>query len=133
MDILSISAQQWNLNNPFSSSPAVPLSGGGGESFEEILRGLQSTASGNAPRLPNIPPIVQNEELYELCMELETILLKTLIKGMRDTVQKSNLIDTGFAGEFYEDMLYDEYTKSFARNANFGFAEMAYRQLSDLG
>ena len=49
---------------------------------------------------------------------------------MRGTVQKTKLIDTGFAGEVYEDMLYDEYAKSFAQNANLGFAEMAYRELS---
>jgi flagellar protein FlgJ len=30
----------------------------------------------------------------------------------------------------YEDMLYDEYAKSFAKNAGFGLAEMAYRELS---
>jgi flagellar protein FlgJ len=30
----------------------------------------------------------------------------------------------------YEDMLYDEYAKDFAKNANFGLAEQAYRQLT---
>jgi flagellar protein FlgJ len=49
---------------------------------------------------------------------------------MRSTVQKTKLIDPGFAGEMYEDMLYDEYAKEFSRNANFGFAEMAYRDLT---
>ena len=49
---------------------------------------------------------------------------------MRSTVQKTKLIDTGFAGEMYEDMLYDEYAKSLAKNANFGFAEMAYKDLA---
>ena len=53
-----------------------------------------------------------------------------MIRGMRDTIQRSNLIDTGFAGEIYEDMLWDEYASIFARNANFGLAEMAYRDLS---
>jgi flagellar protein FlgJ len=62
-------------------------------------------------------------------MELETFLIKNLIKSMRSTVQKTGLIDTGFAGEVYEDMLYDEYAKTFSKNANLGFAEMAYRDL----
>jgi flagellar protein FlgJ len=49
---------------------------------------------------------------------------------MRSTIQKSELLDTGFAGRMYEDMLYDEYAGEFSKNANFGFAEMAYRQLT---
>jgi len=79
------------------------------------------------------PSIDKNDKLYELCMELETFLIKNLIKSMRSTVQKSELIDPGFAGGIYEDMLYDEYAKEYARNANFGFAEMAYRELSGSG
>jgi len=30
----------------------------------------------------------------------------------------------------YEDMLYDEYAKDLAKNANFGMAEMAYLELT---
>jgi flagellar protein FlgJ len=70
-------------------------------------------------------------KLYEQCEALETFLLKNLVKSMRSTIGKSPLIDTGFAGEIYEDMLYDEYTGKLAKNAGFGFAEMAYRELKD--
>ena len=83
----------------------------------------------------NIPPVSgkteidKDSKLFEMCRELETFLLKTLIGSMRNTVQKSGLMDTGFAGKMYEDMLYDEYAKSFAKNAGFGFAEMAYMEL----
>jgi len=45
-------------------------------------------------------------------------------------VQKSGLIDEGFAGKMYEDMLYDEYAREYAKNANFGMAELAYLELS---
>jgi flagellar protein FlgJ len=30
----------------------------------------------------------------------------------------------------YEDMLYDEYAKDFAKNAGFGLAELAYLELT---
>jgi flagellar protein FlgJ len=73
--------------------------------------------------------IDKNDRLYQLCLELETFLVKNLITGMRNTVQKSGLIDQGFAGKMYEDMLYDEYAKDFTKNANFGLAEQAYLQL----
>ena len=74
--------------------------------------------------------IDKTDKLYEQCVELEIFLVKTLISSMRNTVQKSKLIDEGYAGKMYEDMLYDEYAKDFAKNANFGLAEMAYLELT---
>ena len=124
------------------NSPYVPFSSSSAEAanvlysetaFEELLKRTQN-ASSSTPATSFAPaaqaPIDKNSELYEMCVELETFLIKNLIKGMRSTVQKTKLIDTGFAGEVYEDMLYDEYAKTFARNAGFGFAEMAYRDLA---
>jgi flagellar protein FlgJ len=84
-----------------------------------------------APVLSSRKPVIdKTDKLYEQCEALETFLVKTLISGMRNTVQKSKLIDTGFAGQMYEDMLYDEYAKDFTRNANFGLAELAYLELT---
>jgi len=145
MDITSISAQYLNSQFvPLSSStlPAAPdLSAGGDNSFVEILKRAQdanSTQNGTAVRKDSAAAspaseknaIDKTSKLYEQCEALETFLIKNLIQSMRDTVQKSDLIDTGFAGEMYEDMLYDEYAKTYSKNANFGFAEMAYKQLS---
>jgi flagellar protein FlgJ len=50
---------------------------------------------------------------------------------MRNTVQKSGLINEGFAGKMYEDMLYDEYARNLTKNASFGMAELAYRELTN--
>jgi flagellar protein FlgJ len=88
-------------------------------------------ASGGAPALSSRRPVIdKTDKLYEQCEALETFLVKTLITGMRNTIQKSEFIDTGFAGQMYEDMLYDEYTKNFTKNANFGLAELAYLELT---
>ena len=142
MDITDISAQYLNSAYvPLSSSPALPgavpgLNAGDSGGFAEILKrtqNAQAQAGGAASAgSKTAAAIDKTDKLYELCMELETFLIKNLIKSMRSTVQKSELISTGFAGEMYEDMLYDEYAKDFSRNANFGFAEMAYRDLSGL-
>ena len=97
------------------------------------LRGERTAEAekGPAPALSSRKPVIDKTgKLYEQCEALETFLVKTLISGMRNTVQKSNLIDTGFAGQMYEDMLYDEYAKDFTRNANFGLAELAYLELT---
>ena len=136
MDISSLSAQYLNSSYvPFASAPAAPPGLYSETGFEELLKRAQSTASSSIPTssvspASKLPPIDKSDKLYEMCVELETFLIKNLIKGMRSTVQKTKLIDTGFAGEMYEDMLYDEYAKTFSKNANLGFAEMAYRDLS---
>jgi flagellar protein FlgJ len=77
----------------------------------------------------NSGKIDKNDKLYQLCLELETFLVKNLLTSMRSTVQKSGLVEQGFAGKMYEDMLYDEYAKVLAQNAHFGLAEQAYSQL----
>ena len=77
-----------------------------------------------------MPVIDKSDKLYELCESLETFLLKNMLTGMRKTVQKSGLVDNSFAGKMYEDMLYDEYAKSYAKNSSFGLAELAYLELT---
>ena len=133
MDINALGVQYMNQEYiPLSSSQA-PTSHGSGESsgFEKLLRKAQGQQTSNT-NFSSVKktPIDKTDKLYEVCMELETFIIKNLIKSMRSTVQKTGLIDTGFAGQVYEDMLYDEYAKSFAQNANLGFAEMAYRELT---
>ena len=49
---------------------------------------------------------------------------------MRNTIQKAGLLEQGFAGDVYEDMLFDEYTRSLTENSSFGMAEQAYLQMS---
>jgi flagellar protein FlgJ len=95
--------------------------------FEEILRKAASSTGGSSGISKT--NIDKTDRLYELCLELETFLVKNLLTTMRNTVQKSGLIDEGFAGKIYEDMLYDEYAKDFTKNAGFGLAEQAYLQL----
>jgi len=90
---------------------------------------MVSNSANSLPHKGSVP-IDKTDKLYQLCLELETYIVKNLINGMRNTVQKSGLVDDSFAGKMYEDMLYDEYAKDFTKNANFGLAEQAYRQLS---
>jgi flagellar protein FlgJ len=98
----------------------------GGADFAALL---EKAAPQNSAGTRKTPTVDKNDKLYQLCLELETFLVKNLISGMRNTVQKSGLIDESFAGKMYEDMLYDEYAKDFTKNANFGLAEQAYLQL----
>jgi flagellar protein FlgJ len=117
------------------SSPASSINAPG---FEQLLEKARSSYGGDVSRMEDKKPsssktpAEKDDKLYKLCLELETFLVKNLLTGMRNTVQKSGLVEEGFAGKMYEDMLYDEYAKDFTKNANFGLAEMAYRQLNGL-
>ena len=138
MDITGLGAQYMNSSYvPLSSSGELPvLNNWESSGFAEILKRAQSAQTSQTSQAvaegQKKSQIDKSDKLYELCVELETFLIKNLIKSMRSTVQKSELISPGFAGEMYEDMLYDEYAKEFTHNANFGFAEMAYRDLAGL-
>jgi len=118
----SIYADNFRLpSNPVVHSP---------DKFAEALK----RASANntvVEKRPGGEPIDKEDKLYQLCLELETFLVKNLLTSMRNTVQKSGFVDDSFAGKIYEDMLYDEYAKDYTKSANFGLAEQAYRQLKN--
>jgi len=104
------------------------------ENFQAVLERMKKSDNGEQTAGAYKPgkDIDKNDRLYQLCLELETFLIKNLLTSMRNTVQKSGLVDEGFAGKMYEDMLYDEYAKDFTKNANFGLAEQAYKQLKGI-
>ncbi|MDR0321926.1 MAG: rod-binding protein [Treponema sp.] len=121
----SINPASMQMDNiRMTSAPAIHSP----QNFSEMLK--RASSSGNAETRPKSAPIDKEDKLYKLCLDLETFLVKNLLTGMRNTVQKSGLINEGFAGKMYEDMLYDEYAKDFTKNAGFGLAEQAYRQLT---
>ena len=116
------------LDNYRLSSSAV-------NSSRDFASLLERTSAVQNPALdsgPSKTKIDKTDKLYQLCLELETFLVKNLLSSMRNTVQKSGLIDEGFAGKMYEDMLYDEYAKDFTKTAGFGLADQAYLQLKRL-
>ncbi|MDR1637009.1 MAG: rod-binding protein [Treponema sp.] len=124
---------------PFSAaSSGSPASDPPASSFAELLESAKNRAGEGGKEPAGIPPqgagskplIDKTGKLYEQCLELETFLVKTLLSGMRNTVQKSGFIDEGFAGKMYEDMLWDEYARDFTKNAGLGFADMAYLELT---
>ncbi|MHB9296182.1 putative peptidoglycan hydrolase FlgJ [Pillotina sp. SPG140] len=102
--------------------PSLAVKNGGKStgSFDAVLQRVESQKK---------PTIDKQDKLYEQCEALETFLIKNLLNSMRNTVEKSGLVDEGFAGKMYEDMLYDEYAKDFSKNADFGLAELAYLEL----
>ena len=114
-----------NYRMTASRSSSVPQ-----ENFMERLQRAYGTSENiETENITVAGKVDKNDRLYQLCLELETFIVKNMLNGMRNTIQKSSLIEEGFAGKMYEDMLYDEYAKDMAKNANFGLAEQAYLQL----
>ena len=130
MDVSSLGLNDFRMTDMVSRNNAA-----GAADFADTLRraaAAQNSASPSSETQSKSPfaTVDKTDKLYEQCLELEIFLVKSLISSMRTTVQKSGFIDEGFAGKMYEDMLYDEYARDFAKNANFGLAEMAYLELT---
>ena len=136
MEISSLSAYPMIDNYRMSSAAAQAEFSAvhNSQDFAEILKRAVSSQNDGYENTSGLSKtkIDKEDQLYQLCLEFETFLVKNLLNSMRKTVQKSGLVDSGFAGEMYEDMLYDEYAKDFTKNAGFGLAEQAYRQLKRL-
>ncbi len=109
-----------------AGSSASPVSGHG----RPLGAAANSGGKDAAHAMKHGVVIDRTDKLYEQCRELESFVIKNLLEGMRKTVQKSGLMDGGFAGDMYEDMLYDEYATSLSKTAGFGLADQAYLELS---
>ncbi|MCX7655639.1 MAG: rod-binding protein [Treponemataceae bacterium] len=103
---------------------ALSKSGVQGASSSKSLSPAQKGFQSSAVRIDT------TSTLYQECQELEAFVLKTVLNGLRRTIMKSELFDTGFAGKMYEDMLYDKYAEELAKNGGFGLAEQAYLELT---
>lgn len=73
--------------------------------------------------------IENRKKLREVSKDFESLMINMMLKEMRKTVNKSGLTDAGMAEEIFEDMLYDEYSKEFAKNGSIGIADMIYNQM----
>jgi len=85
---------------------------------------------GSGARIDPKIPIDRVSDLYKQCQEFESIFVNMMVKEMRDTVGKGDLMNGGQAEEIFSDMLYDEYSKGMTKASNFGLADSIYRQLS---
>ena len=77
------------------------------------------------------PAIDKTSDLYKACQDFESLFIKQMLDAMRQTVDKQDdLLGGGMSQDIFEGMLYDEYAKKMSETAQFGLAEMIYRQVS---
>ncbi len=77
------------------------------------------------------PAVDRKSELYKVSQDFEALFIKQMLDVMRKTLHKEDdLLGGGLGQDVYEDMLYDQYAKKMAATAQFGLADMIYRQMS---
>lgn len=102
-----------------------------GSKFEDKLaeaRGLKNdintTVKGKEFKSP------AEKKLWDTCVEVESLFVAKMFKEMRNSVEKTEWINGGFAEEIFEDMLYDEYALQLSKNSSIGMAKMIYDEMS---
>jgi flagellar protein FlgJ len=105
------------------------------EELEEATENLNGKVASSSIRVsPNIKEEIKadsyRKKLFDASVEFESIFVKMMLTNMRKTVDKSGLINGGYAEEIFEDFLYDEYAKKISQNESLGIAEELYKTLS---
>lgn len=94
----------------------------------------QAVLSGSLNRAKSLQSSVNrsidNKKLLESCKEFESMFVKQMLSSMKKTVHKSGFIKENMGEKIFDDMLYDEYSKSMTEASGFGIAQMMYKQLA---
>ncbi|MDR1558198.1 MAG: rod-binding protein [Clostridiales bacterium] len=71
-------------------------------------------------------------ELRKACVGFESYFLQIMFREMRKTdLGEGGIFAKSNAEVIFEDMLYEEYSKTAASRGGIGLADMMYRQLSE--
>ena len=73
----------------------------------------------------------KDKELMEVAKKFEAILIHQMLKAMRQTVHKSNLLNS-FSLQQYESMMDEEIASEMAKSKGIGLADSLFYQLSKL-
>lgn len=102
-----------------------------GSQFEDRLAEARSLTNEVNPALKNKNfKSPAEKKLWDTCVEVESLFVAKMFKEMRNSVEKTEWINGGFAEEIFEDMLYDEYALQLSKNSSIGMAKMIYEEMS---
>ena len=73
---------------------------------------------------------VKEEKLHKACADFEAIILRQMLKLMRDTVPKDGLMPQSYSTEMYQSMHDATLADNLAHGKGMGLGELLYRQLS---
>lgn len=70
------------------------------------------------------------EKLSVLAHEFESVLMNQMLRSMRATIEKADLIDGGHAEEIYQDLLDEQFARHMAYSQTGGLAETLTEQMA---
>lgn len=92
-------------------------------------KAAEATAQAHGIAGAKLPSRKELAKIRQSAQEFEAIFIETMLKTMRDSVQKSGLIDGGNAEQMYQSMLDSEYAKQMASQGTSGLAADIEKQL----
>lgn len=80
---------------------------------------------------PQMPALNNNKDpaLWKVSTQFEAIFVQQMMSEMRKTVDKSDLIPTGFAEDVHGSMMDEAIAQASVKHHSFGLADSIYRQL----
>jgi len=90
----------------------------------------QQAAGALEPKTPALTPSGEDPEaIRDAARQFESVFLHQVFKTMRSTVPKGGLVDSGFGGEVFTDMLDQQYAEIASANGQVGLAGIIAAQL----
>ncbi|MGP1594401.1 MAG: rod-binding protein [Treponema sp.] len=75
--------------------------------------------------------IDKTSPLYQQALELESYFVKIMLDSMRSGLHKTDLTGkNSFAGNMYQDMMYEQLSRTVTAHAGLGLADQIYLQLN---
>ncbi|HPO08496.1 MAG TPA: rod-binding protein [bacterium] len=75
---------------------------------------------------------MNEKQMREIASDFEGILVRQLIKEMRNTVPQDGFLEPTHATEMYQEMADDALAKDLAGQGGFGIADLVYEQLKEI-
>lgn len=102
--------------------------------FPGIDQGKIPSEKFRLDRMPDPATLTgERKRLYQTSLEFQSLFINMMLKGMRATLHhEDDMLYGGRTQEIFEDMLYDEYSKSYSRSAGFPLAEQIYLQMAPM-
>ena len=97
--------------------------------FQRMLP-MASTSKVNVGRSSSEPRTEGADPLYRACQNFESVFVAYLLKTMRKTVPRTELMNGGMSDDIYLSMMDDEIARAVAKGPGIGLAAAIYRQLS---
>jgi len=102
--------------------------------IDPALLGQRQTSFENLKDRNNLTQAASDDKatIAKLSEEFESIFTEIMLKSMRDSVDKSGLIDGGNGEDVFKGMLDSEYSKSMAAQRQSGIADAIERHFNQL-